>query len=73
MEFLVLNEEHFPSSSPRFPVCLQKYSGLHLKGKTVCAGTKPTCLFKGNTIFATPSLTEEGSAEDGRLGWGLYF
>lgn len=42
MELLVLNEELFPSSSPHFPVCLQKYSGLHLKEKTVCAGTKPT-------------------------------
>lgn len=73
MELLVLNEELFPSSSPHFPVCLQKYSGLHLKEKTVCAGTKPTCLFKGNTIFPTLSLAEEGLTEDGRLGWVLYF
>lgn len=73
MELLVLNEELFPSSFPHFPVCLQKYSGLHLKEKTVSAGTKPTCLFMGNTIFPTLSLAEEGLTEDGRLGWGLYF
>lgn len=73
MELLVLNGELFSSSSPHFPVCLQKYSGLHLKGKTVCAGTEPTCLFTGNTIFPSLSLTEEGLTEDGRLGWVLYF
>lgn len=73
MELLVLNEELFPSSSAHFPVCLQKYSGLHLKEKTVCAGAKPTCLFKGNTVSPTLSAAEEGLTADGRLGWGLCF
>lgn len=51
MELLVLNGELFSLLLLSFSCVPVKILWFAFKGKTVCAGTTPSCLFKGNTIF----------------------